>query len=52
MAPQPRGKFQQRPKSKTPAERSVEFHATQARLKAEAAERREAAAVAHKKRGA
>jgi hypothetical protein len=28
-----------RPKSKTPAERSVEFDATQARLKAEAAAR-------------
>jgi hypothetical protein len=38
-------KFQAKPKSKTPAERSVEFDAVQAKLKAEAAERREAAAA-------
>ena len=38
------GGFASKPRSKTPAERSVEFDATQARLKAEAAERREAAA--------
>jgi len=42
MAGQPR--FASKPKSKTPAERSVEFDATQAKLKAEAAERRKAAA--------
>jgi hypothetical protein len=46
--PQPRSSLPQRPKSKTPAERSVEFDATQARLKAEAAERRDKAAKADK----
>ena len=48
MAGQPR--FASRPKSKTPAERSVEFDATQAKLKAEAAERRKAAADAATKK--
>ena len=38
--PQPRSGFAQKPKGKTPAERSVEFDAVQAKLKAEAAERR------------
>jgi hypothetical protein len=41
MAAQANPKFPQRPKAKTPAERSVEFDAVQARLRAEAAERRE-----------
>ena len=36
MAVQAKGAFASRPKSKTPAERSVEFDAIQARLKAEA----------------
>jgi hypothetical protein len=40
--PPSRQPFAAKPKSKTPAERSVEFDATQARLKAEAAARREA----------
>ena len=39
----------QRPKSKTPAERSEEFSATQRRLKDEAAARREAASKSKKK---
>jgi hypothetical protein len=39
---QRRGPFASRPKSKTPAERSVEFDAHQAQLKADAAERRQA----------
>ncbi len=46
MAEQRRPPLQPRPKSKTPAERSVEFDAEQARLKAEAAARREARAAA------
>jgi hypothetical protein len=36
-----KGQFQQRPKSKTPAERAVEFDAVQAQLKADAAARRD-----------
>ena len=44
MAEQRRAPSLQRPKGKSPAERSEEFDATQARLKAEAAERRAAAA--------
>jgi hypothetical protein len=44
--------FTQRPKAKTPAERSVEFDAVQARLREEAAERRKATvAPARRKRG-
>ena len=43
MAAQSAGRYQARPKSKTPAERSVEFDAVQAKLKAEAADRRKAA---------
>jgi hypothetical protein len=46
MASHSKSSFGQRPKQKTPAERSVEFEAVQARLKAEAAERRKAAAAA------
>jgi hypothetical protein len=42
MAVQAKSSFQQRPKAKTPAERSVEFDAVQARLRTEAAERRAA----------
>ena len=42
MAQPKKAPFAARPKSKTPAERSVEFDATQARLKAEAAARRAA----------
>jgi hypothetical protein len=38
--------FAQRPKGKTPAERSVEFDAQQAQMKADAAARREARAAA------
>jgi hypothetical protein len=45
MAAPQTGKFQSKPKSKTPAERSEEFDSVQARLKAEAAERRAAAAA-------
>ena len=37
--------FPQRPKAKTPAERSVEFDAVQAKLRAEAASRRQAQAA-------
>ena len=44
MAAQEQGRYGARPKSKTPAERSVEFDAVQARLKAEAAARRQAQA--------
>ena len=40
-----------RPKSKTPAERSEEFTATQRRLKQEAADRRTAADAARKPDG-
>jgi hypothetical protein len=40
MAGPAKSGFNQRPKSKTPAERSVEFDAVQKRLKDEAAERR------------
>ena len=50
MASQARSSFGQRPKSKTPAERSVEFDAVQARLRAEAAARRKAAAAPSKAR--
>ena len=42
MALKPSSQFSPRPKRKTPAERSVEFDAIQARLKSEAAERRAA----------
>jgi hypothetical protein len=42
MADQRRGSFASRPKSKTPAERSVEFDAQQAQLRADAAARRAA----------
>ena len=42
MALQAKSPFSPRPKRKTPAERSVEFDALQARLKSEAAARREA----------
>jgi hypothetical protein len=42
MAPTQKAPFARRPKSKTPAERSVEFDAKQAKLKADAAERRAA----------
>jgi hypothetical protein len=42
MAQPQKAPFARRPKSKTPAERSVEFDATQARLKAEAAARHDA----------
>ena len=41
MALEVKSQFSSRPKRKTPAERSVEFDAVQARLKSEAAERRE-----------
>ena len=40
-----------RPRSATPAERAVEFTATQRRLKQEAADRRDAAAKDAGKRG-
>jgi hypothetical protein len=40
MPPQPKSGFGAKPKGKTPAERSVEFDAVQAKLKAEAAARR------------
>jgi hypothetical protein len=46
MTGQSRPSFKPRPKGKTPAERSVEFDAQQAQLKAEAAERRRARADA------
>ena len=42
MADQRRPSLPQRPKGETPAERSVRFDATQARLKEEAAARRAA----------
>jgi hypothetical protein len=41
MALQAKSQFAAKPKRQTPAERSVEFDAVQAKLKAEAAERRE-----------
>ena len=44
-ATKPKSSFGSKPQGKTPAERSVEFDAVQAKLKAEAAERREAAAA-------
>ena len=45
MAPPQRPQHSARPKSKTPAERAEEHTALQRRLKAEAAERRAAAAA-------
>jgi hypothetical protein len=44
MADRPKSGFTQRPKGKTPAERSAELTAASAKLKAEAAARREARA--------
>jgi len=49
MAEQRRPPLSPRAKGKTPAERSAEFVAEQARLKAEAAERRKAAAARDKR---
>jgi hypothetical protein len=46
MTGQRKSPLPQRPRGKTPAERSIEFDAHQARLKAEAAERRQARADA------
>jgi hypothetical protein len=43
MTPPPNQSGQPRPRSKTPAERSEEFAAHQAKLKAEAMERRKTA---------
>jgi hypothetical protein len=43
MTPPPNQSGQPRPRSKTPAERSEEFAAHQAKLKAEAQERRKTA---------
>jgi hypothetical protein len=48
MADRPKAGFTQRPKSKTPAERGVEFSAASAKLKAEAAARREARAASER----
>jgi hypothetical protein len=48
MAQQPKSGFSQRPKGKTPAERSAELTAASAKLKAEAAARREARAAAER----
>jgi|EndMetStandDraft_7_1072992.scaffolds.fasta_scaffold1694415_1 hypothetical protein len=48
MADRPKSGFGGRPKSKTPAERSVELSAASAKLKAEAAARREARAAAER----
>ena len=45
MADRPKAGFTQRPKGKTPAERSAELDAASAKLKAEAAARREARAA-------
>jgi len=42
VATKGKSSFGSRPQGKTPAERSVEFDAVQAKLKAEAAERRAA----------
>ena len=50
MADRPKSGFGQRPKSKTPAERSVELSAASAKLKAEAAARREARAASEGKK--
>jgi hypothetical protein len=46
MPQRPKSGFTQRPKGKTPAERSAELDAASAKLKAEAAARREARAAA------
>jgi hypothetical protein len=46
MADRPKSGFTQRPKGKTPAERSAELTEASAKLKAEAAARREARAAA------
>jgi hypothetical protein len=51
MAVNGRTGFVQRPKAKTPAERSVEFDAVQAKLRADAAARRKSAPERPKRRG-
>jgi hypothetical protein len=48
MADRPKSGFSQRPKGKTPAERSVELDAASKKLREEAAARREARAAAER----